>query len=76
MLENKKMEHKLKEEEEQTENRQQVKRDDIRKTEKQVAKRTNKKKITLGKNDERERNIGETKPQNITEDGEKDMHGL
>ena len=38
------MEHKLKEEEEQTENRQQVKRDDIRKTEKQVAKRTNKKK--------------------------------
>ena len=44
-----------------------------RKTKKQVAKQ---KEITLRKNDERERNTGETKPQNITEDSEKDMHGL
>ena len=31
------------------------------------------KEITLEKNDERERNIGETKPQNITEYGEKEI---
>ena len=70
------MEHKLKEEEEQTENRQQVKRDDIEKIREISSLKNKQKKITLGKNDERERNIGETKPQNITEDGEKDMHGL
>ena len=70
------MEHKLKEEEEQTENRQQVKRDDIEKNREISSLKNKQKKITLGKNDERERNIGETKPQNITEDGEKDMHGL
>ena len=70
------MEHKLKEEEEQTENRQQVKRDDIEKNREISSLKNKQTKITLGKNDERERNIGETKPQNITEDGEKDMHGL
>ena len=70
------MEHKLKEEEEQTKNRQQVKRDDIEKNREISSLKNKQKKITLGKNDERERNIGETKPQNITEDGEKDMHGL
>ena len=70
------MEHKLKEEEEQTENRQQVKRDDIEINREISSLKNKQKKITLGKNDERERNIGETKPQNITEDGEKDMHGL
>ena len=70
------MEHKLKEEEEQTENRQQVKRDDIEKNREISSLKNKQKKITLGKNDERERNIGETKPQNIIEDGEKDMHGL
>ena len=70
------MEHKLKEEEEQTENRQQVKRDDIEKNREISSLKNKQKKITLGKNDERERNIGETKPRNITEDGEKDMHGL
>ena len=31
------------------------------------------KEIALEKNDERERNIGETKPQNITEDREKEI---
>ena len=31
------------------------------------------KEIALEKNDERERNIGETKPQNITEDHEKEI---
>ena len=70
------MEHKLKEEEEQTENRQQVKREDIEKNREISSLKNKQKKITLGKNDERERNIGETKPQNIIEDGEKDMHGL
>ena len=41
-LESRKIEHKLKEEE-QTENRQQLKGDDTQKKQKQVAKRTNKK---------------------------------
>ena len=31
------------------------------------------KKIALGKSDKRKRNIGATKPQNTTEDGEKDI---
>ena len=42
----------------------------------QNSQKNKQKEITLEKNDDRERNIGETKPQKITEDGERDMHGM
>ena len=65
----KKIELELKEE--QTEIWQQLKEDDA---EKKTSCRNNKpKEIALEKNYERERNIGETKPQNLTEDSEKEI---
>ena len=58
-------------EEEQIGNQKQVKGDDTERNMKQVAKWPNKKKTTLRKNDERERNTGKTKLQNVTEGSEK-----
>ena len=55
-------------EEEQTENQQQLKEDDAENKKIETNSQKNKpKEIALKKKDERERNIGETKPQNITE---------
>ena len=71
-LEGKKIEHKLNEEE-QTENRKQLKGDDAEKEIETSSQENKQKEITLGKNDKRERNIGENKPQNITEDSEKEI---
>ena len=43
----------------------------------ETSSRKNKpKEIALEKNDERERNIGETKPQNITRPWKRDMYGM
>ena len=68
-LVDKKIEPELKEE--QTEIWQKLKEDDA---EKKTSSRKNKpKEIALEKNYERERNIGETKPQNLTEDSEKEI---
>ena len=71
-LEDKKIEHKLKEEE-QTENQKQLKGDDTEKNIEISCQKNKQKEITLRKNDERERNTGETEPQNITEDSEKEV---
>ena len=72
-LEDKEIEHELKEEE-QTENRQQPKGDDTENKKIETSSKKNKpKEITLEKNDEKERNIGETKPQNITKNGEQEI---
>ena len=60
-------------EEEQTENRKQLKGDDAEKEIETSSQENKQKEITLGKNDKRERNIGENKPQNITEDSEKEI---
>ena len=68
-----KIDHKLTEEE-QTENRKQLKRDDTDKTIKTSSQNNKQKEITLRKNDEREKNSGKTKPQNITEESEKDIY--
>ena len=74
-LEDKKIEHNLKEEE-QTGNQKQVKGDDTERNIETSSQMTKQKEITLRKNDERERNTGKTKPQNVTEGSERDMHGL
>ena len=66
-IEDKKIEHNLKEEK-QTENRKQLKGDDTEKNIETSCQMNKQKEITLRKNDERERSIGKTKPQNITED--------
>ena len=58
-------------EEEQTENRKQLKGDDTEKNIEKSSQNNKQKEITIRKNDERERNTGETKPHNITEDSEK-----
>ena len=71
-LEGKKIEHKLKEEE-QTENRKQLKGDDTEKDIETSSQMNKQKEITLRKNDERERNTGKTKPQNVTEGSEKEI---
>ena len=62
----------------QTKNRQQLKKDDTENRKIETSTQKSKpKEMTLEKTDERERNNGETKPlnltkpQNITEDGEK-----
>ena len=60
-------------EEKQTENRKQIKRDDTEKSIETSSQKNKQKEITLRKNDERERNTGKTKPQNITEDSEKEI---
>ena len=61
-------------EEEQTENRQQPKGDDTENKKIETSSKKNKpKEITLEKNDEKERNIGETKRQNITKNGEQEI---
>ena len=60
-------------EEEQTQNRKQLKRDDTEKSKETSNQKNKQKEITLRKNDERERNTGKTKPQNITEDSEKEI---
>ena len=64
----------------QTKNRQQLKKDDTENRKIETSTQKSKpKEITLEKTDERERNNGETKPlnltkpQNITEDGEKEI---
>ena len=49
-------------EEEQTENQRQLKADDTEKRIETSSEKIKQKEITLGKNDQRERNIGETKP--------------
>ena len=72
-LEDKKIEHNLKEEE-QTGNQKQVKGDDTERNIETSSQMTKQKEITLRKNDERERNTGKTKPQNITEDSEKEIY--
>ena len=69
-LEDKKIEHDLKEE--QTGNQKQVKGDDTERNIETSSQMTKQKEITLRKNDERERNTGKTKPQNVTEGSEKD----
>ena len=51
-------------EEEQTENRKQLKGDDTEKDIETSSQMNKQKEITLRKNDERERNTGKTKPQN------------
>ena len=51
-------------EEEQTENRKQLKGDDTEKNIETSSQMNKQKEITLRKNDERERNTGKTKPQN------------
>ena len=66
-IEDKKIEHNLKEEK-QTENRKQLKGDDTEKNIETSCQMNKQKEITLRKNDERKRSIGKTKPQNITED--------
>ena len=71
-LEDKKIEHNLKEEE-QTGNQKQVKGDDTERNIETSTQMTKQKEITLRKNDERERNTGKTKPQNITEGSEKEI---
>ena len=53
-------------EEEQTENRQRLKQEDAENKKVETNSEKNKPKEILLKKDERERNIGETKPQNIT----------
>ena len=53
-------------EEEQTENRQRLKQDDAENKKVETNSEKNKPKEISLKKDERERNIGETKPQNIT----------
>ena len=74
-LKDKKIEHNLKEEE-QTGN-QKLERDDTERNIETSSQMTKQKEITLRKNDERERNTGKIKPQNVTEGSEKrDMHGL
>ena len=60
-------------EEEQTENRKQLKGDDTEKNIETSSQMNKQKEITLRKNDERERNTGKTKPQNITEGSEKEI---
>ena len=60
-------------EEEQTENQRKLKADDTEKRIETSSEKIKQKEITLGKNDQRERNIGETKPQNIAEDDEKEI---
>ena len=69
-LKDRKTEHKLKQEE-QAENRKQLKGDDTEKNIETSSQMNKQKEIKLRKNDERERNTGKTKPQNITEDSEK-----
>ena len=71
-LEDKKIEHKLKEEE-QTGNRKQLKGDDTERNIETSSQMNKQKEITLRKNDERERNTGKTKPQNVTEGSEKEI---
>ena len=71
-LENKKIEHNLKEEE-QTGNQKQVKGDDTERNIEISSQMTKQKEITLRKNDERERNTGKTKPQKVTEGSEKEI---
>ena len=53
-------------EEEQTENRQRLKQDDAENKKVETNSEKNKPKEISLKKDERERNIGKTKPQNIT----------
>ena len=60
-------------EEEQTENRKQLKGDNTEKEIETSSQKNKQKEITLRKNDEIERNIGETKPPNVTEDSEKEI---
>ena len=60
-------------EEEQTGNQKQVKGDDTERNIETSSQKTKQKEITLRKNDERERNTGKTKPQNITEDSEQEI---
>ena len=62
-LEGKKIQHKLKEEE-QTGNQKQLKGDDTERNIETSSQMNKQKEITLRKNDERERNTGKTKPQN------------
>ena len=71
-LEDKKIEHNLKEEE-QTGNQKQVKGDDTERNIETSSQMTKQKEITLRKNDERERNTGKTKPQKVTEGSEKEI---
>ena len=60
-------------EEKQTENRKQPKGDDTEKSIETGSQKNKQKEITLRKNDETERNTGKTKPQNITEDSDKEI---
>ena len=60
-------------EEEQTGNQKQVEADDTERNIETSTQMTKQKEITLRKNDERERNTGKTKPQNVTEGSEKEI---
>ena len=60
-------------EEEQTGNRKQLKGDDTERNIETSSQMNKQKEITLRKNDERERNTGKTKPQNVTEGSEKEI---
>ena len=60
-------------EEEQTGNQKQVGGDDTERNIETSSQMTKQKEITLRKNDEREKNTGKTKPQNVTEDSEKEI---
>ena len=60
-------------EEEQTGNRKQLKGENTEGNIETSSQMNKQKEITLRKNDERERNTGKTKPQNITESSEKEI---
>ena len=60
-------------EEEQTENRKQLIGDDTEKNIETNSQKNKKKEITLRKNNERERNAGETIAQNMTENNKKEI---